>query len=376
MRVLGIAVSDRAVRYSQVVPVPGWGKRGIQRTQIVYVPPGYSGKPVPNAEVRLHLTYSRSKPAFLHDAVEWACALHEQEPFDLLVATDPMGSGLVGVQLKRRLGLPLLMEVHTHYFGHWAWVLERPYYLAYRALAPWLLRQADVVMVGSRAVGASLQPLGVPASRIQVSATPPRLCLLRQDAPAEERPFSNRLLYVGYLVRGKGLGTLLQALRLLLDSGRHPTLDLVGEGPERHRLERLVARLGLATRVTFHGHLPQNQLVQHYCACDVFVLPTRYEALGMVLVEAALCGAPVVASRVGGVPEAVCEDKTALLVPPDDPQALAAAIGRLLDDPALARAMGLAGQRWVAEHYDYEAMMDRRAEVLRRAALGARQALR
>ncbi|MHB0857152.1 MAG: glycosyltransferase family 4 protein [Anaerolineae bacterium] len=374
LRVLSIAVSDRAVRYSHVHPVPGWGKRGIHRTQIVYLPHDSQLRAAAGCETELHLVHARSKPAFLRDAVQLGCALHAQNPFDVVMAADPMGAGWVGLQLKRRLGLPLVIEVHTQYFGHLAWLFERPYYVGYRLLAPYLLRRADRVCTVSQAVADSLVSLGVPASRIRVAPTPLRTWLFGMDDVDVERPFRNRLLYVGYLVRGKGLATLLRAMRLLVDRGYDPQLDLVGEGPERRRLERLIAALGLRERVTFHGYTAQNQLAPHYRACDVFVLPTRYEAFGMVLVEAALCGAPVVASRVGGVPEAVRDGETALLVPPDDPSSLAAAIARLLDDPGRARAMGLAGFRWARKAFDYEAMMDRRADVVRWAVMGPGEA--
>jgi glycosyltransferase involved in cell wall biosynthesis len=154
------------------------------------------------------------------------------------------------------------------------------------------------------------------------------------------------------------LEILLQAVARLLSAGHHPILTLVGDGPARPGLEHLADRLGIQGRVNFVGYVPQHSLTPFYRDCDVFVLPTRYEGLGRVLVEAALAGAPVVTTAIGPTAEAVLPGETALLVPPNDPEALAAAIGTLLDRPELARSMGEKGQQFARKQFDYEKMMD------------------
>jgi len=97
------------------------------------------------------------------------------------------------------------------------------------------------------------------------------------------------------------------------------------------------------------------------------VLPTRYEGLGRVLVEAALAGAPIVTTTIGPPAEAVMPGKTALMVPPDDPKALAGAIGALLDQPRMAQAMGERGRQFARQQFDYEKMMDAVVALWRRA---------
>jgi glycosyltransferase involved in cell wall biosynthesis len=133
---------------------------------------------------------------------------------------------------------------------------------------------------------------------------------------------------------------------------------LVGDGPARPELEVLADRLGIRGRVNFVGHVPQPCLTPFYRNCDVFVMPTRYEGLGRVLVEAALAGAPIVTTAIGPTAEAVLPGETALLVPPNNPGALAEAIGTLLDQAELARSMGAKGQQFAREQFDYEKMMD------------------
>jgi glycosyltransferase involved in cell wall biosynthesis len=166
----------------------------------------------------------------------------------------------------------------------------------------------------------------------------------------------------------KGLFTLLDAFRLLIDAGNTPKLRLVGDGPLRPKLERRAIELGISDAVTFVGWVPRTSLTSYYRDCDVFVLPSLNEAFGKVLVEAALCSAPVVATRLGGIPEVVLDRKTGLLVPPNDAPGLAAAIARLFDDPGLARAMGEKGRQLARGRFDFEKMLDATVALWHRAA--------
>lgn len=278
-----------------------------------------------------------------------------------------MGSGLVGCFLKYRLNLPLLVKVHTQYFGHLQWVLERPYYPLYYTMAPFILAQADRVQAISQSVRRSLLPLGVAPDIIEVCPTPIRTHLIDSSPRPPELSFRQRLLNVGYLYRQKGLKVLLEAVALLVGSGHDPSLTLVGDGPERPGLERLAHRLRIRERVNFVGHVPQDSLAPFYRECDIFVLPTRYEGLGRVLVEAALAGVPIVTTSIGPTSEAVLPGKSALMVPPNDSKALAAAIGALLDQPRLAQAMGERGRQFARQQFDYEKMMDAVVALWRRA---------
>jgi glycosyltransferase involved in cell wall biosynthesis len=146
-----------------------------------------------------------------------------------------------------------------------------------------------------------------------------------------------------------------------------------GEGPERANLEDRVARLGLGNRVIFLG---QRDDVPHLLASsDLFVLPSLHEGLPLALLEAMALGLPVVASSIGGIREVVTDGKTGLLVPPGDPVALAGAIGRLFDDPELARRLSTAAQESVRERFSVEAMVHGVSDIYREV-LGSREDLR
>jgi len=176
---------------------------------------------------------------------------------------------------------------------------------------------------------------------------------------------------VSRLVARKGQDVLVAGWRHVLD--RHPTarLLLVGGGPLEASLRRSAARHGLGDSVVLTGPVAGEHLPAYYAAGDVFAMPCRtrragldVEGLGMVFLEAAACGRPVVAGTSGGAPEAVREGVTGHVVDPRSPAAVAATIADLLDDPDRARAMGAAGRAWVEERWSWTTIAATFADLL------------
>lgn len=174
-----------------------------------------------------------------------------------------------------------------------------------------------------------------------------------REGLAEDTPC---LLALAALVERKGIDVLLEAIARLDAHLPQPVLWIAGDGPERGALERRAGALGLAARVRFLGR--RDDAADLLAACDVFALPSRLEGLGVAALEAMAAGRPVLASAVGGLAEAVAHEKTGLLVPPDDPGALCAALARLLEDPALRKRLGDAGPARVRERYSAERMVE------------------
>jgi phosphatidylinositol alpha-1,6-mannosyltransferase len=176
---------------------------------------------------------------------------------------------------------------------------------------------------------------------------------------------------VSRLVARKGQDVLVAGWPQVL--ARHPDarLLLVGSGPAEASLRRGVAARGLQDSVVFTGAVPAADLPDHYAAGDVFAMPCRtrragldVEGLGMVFLEAAACGRPVVAGTSGGAPEAVQDGVTGHVVEPRSPQAVAAAVAGLLADPDRARAMGRAGRAWVERRWSWDSIARTFAELL------------
>jgi starch synthase len=146
-------------------------------------------------------------------------------------------------------------------------------------------------------------------------------------------------------------------------------LVLCASSPDTPELQaRLAAAVVGRPRIRWiNAMLPVDEVVQLYSHAAVFVCPSIYEPFGLINLEAMACSTPVVASRVGGIPEVVVDGETGLLVEPGDPAALAAALRRVLDDPARAARMGEAGRRRVEAHFSWDRIADRTLEVYQQA---------
>ncbi|WP_308200709.1 glycosyltransferase family 4 protein [Klenkia sp. PcliD-1-E] len=176
---------------------------------------------------------------------------------------------------------------------------------------------------------------------------------------------------VSRLVRRKGQDVLVEAWPRVL--ARHPgaRLLLVGGGPDEAHLRRRVQAVGVAGSVVLTGPVAPASLPEHYAAGDVFAMPCRtrrggldVEGLGMVYLEAAACGLPVVAGTSGGAPEAVRDGVTGHVVDPRSPAAVAAAVTGLLDDHARSAAMGAAGRAWVEQRWSWATIGGTFADLL------------
>jgi glycosyltransferase involved in cell wall biosynthesis len=160
-------------------------------------------------------------------------------------------------------------------------------------------------------------------------------------------------------VRWKGAEYAIAALAQLR-ADPAPVLVLAGDGPYRADLERRARDLGVADRVVFLGAWPHEAMLDLYPAVDL-VLGTSFvnETFGISLCEALACERPVIASDFGGFREVVRHDETGLLVPPQDPSALADAVDALLADPARRRTLALAGRQDVVARFSWPAVVER-----------------
>ncbi len=278
------------------------------------------------------------------------------------------------LRLKREFGQARVELVHLHtgratWLGglaaHWAGLAAITTRRQDRALAPSARtrlvygRLVRRVVAISPAVARRLEQGGVERARlftIPSSVDPASLrsrkarAEVRAELALEADAFV--VLTLAALVARKGVDVLLEACAQL---GAGCTLLVAGDGPERARLEARARALGLAGRVHFLGaRADKAELLE---ACDVFALASRAEGLGVAALEAMACARPVVASRVGGLAEAVLDGGTGLLVAAGDAAALAQALGRLRQDPALRARLGAAGPRRLQEGFAAEQMV-------------------
>jgi phosphatidyl-myo-inositol dimannoside synthase len=166
------------------------------------------------------------------------------------------------------------------------------------------------------------------------------------------------VLTVGRLVERKGHDTMLRALPRVIRQVPNVVYLIVGSGPYESRLRSLARELELEDNVVFCGHVPDDELVAYYHACDVFAmisreLPGDTEGFGIVFMEAAACAKPTVGGRSGGVPDAIVDGETGFLVAPTAPEQVADAIVRIGRDRSLARRLGEMGRVRVYDSFRY-----------------------
>ena len=204
-----------------------------------------------------------------------------------------------------------------------------------------------------------IEPGGLDPARVRVVPNGVDLERLRQHRPRNEvrreLGLTSGARVVGLVARldhwGKGHREFFAALSALKE--RYPIEALIiGGGRRAEEMRQLVADLGLAGRVHFLGQRPD--IPDLLSALDIFVLPSHSEGVSLALLEAMAAGLPVIATRVGGLPEVVTDGVNGLLMPPQDPEALAQALARLLDDPALAKELGENARRHVKENFSLE----------------------
>jgi glycosyltransferase involved in cell wall biosynthesis len=223
---------------------------------------------------------------------------------------------------------------------------------ALRRLRAWWVRRADRVIVHSQWMAGWVERWGVPALRLSV--IPNGVELPEALAPATlslSTPVT--IVTAARLTRWKGIDELIAVVAGQRDLG----LVVVGDGPERVRLEQAAREAGAADRVFFAGRRSREETLGIMASCDIFVLNSTWEGLPHAVLDAMVLGMPLIATAVGGVPEAVADGESGLLIPPSDPDALRGALERLIVSPA-ERARLAAGALRAAERFTISRVAD------------------
>ncbi len=307
-------------------------------------------------------------------ARELAAAKLAGQPYDLVQAHWVLPNGPPAALPAALFGTPLVVSLHGSdiYLSERHWALALTTAGTFRAAAVVTACSSDLrtraVALGARPASSCVIPYGVNPQ--QFRPDPVARALVRAELGlAEGVPL---VMGLGRLVAKKGFGVLLDAWPAVLRASPGAMLAIVGYGDLREALERQAAALGLGDSVRFPGQLERTRAAAYVAAADVFAMPiVRDGADGLpnVLLEAMGAGRPVVASRVAGVPDVIRDGVHGLMVPERDPAALAGAIVRLLDDPALAARLGAAARARVEHELTWERASER-FEAAFVAALG------
>ena len=306
----------------------------------------------PNTVHRLNLMripWLKPESAWMYmKLVTMALWLGVTRRFAAVHAIRVLPEGLAAWVVARLTRRPLVIYAHGEELTSWGRGSKYRFML-------FLLRRADVVVANSEFTRDVLMAMGVDDRRIRliypgvdVSRFRPGLRAADLRASLALGAQSFLLLSVGRLQRRKGFDQVIRALPGLIGEGFDVHYAIIGIGEDEVYLNGLISELGLLGRVHMLGHVPETDLPRWYNACDVFVMPNRdiggdTEGFGMVYIEAAACGKPAVAGRTGGTGSAVLDAVTGLRVDGERVDAIADAIGRLLQDASLRTRLGAAG---------------------------------
>jgi len=336
-------------------------RRGVHQTVVTTRPPGAPRAHAlgQHAEVRRHglpvpvarQLYAAPAAADVLRAARGADLLHAHLGEDLAVVP-------VALAAARASGVPLVLTIHCslrHTYAPTRRLRSQALARLGGALELRGARAARGVIVLTPRLRDRLTGDGVEGDRIAVVpsgvASAEWATDGRDPLDGTGRP---RVVFVGRLARQKGVTTLVEAAARLRTAGVR--VVLVGDGPERRAVEALIDRHALHDRVTLTGFMPHRDVPAVLRGADVVVLPSVYEELGSVLVEAMKAGAAIVASDTGGIPDAVGD--AAMLVAPGDPSALAAAIDGLLAEPLRAEVLR-ARARQRSARFDWDRLAGR-----------------
>lgn len=291
-----------------------------------------------------------------------------------LVHSHGYKSDIYAYLANRRTGTPLLATSHL-------WTRQTAAVRFYEFLDARVLRSFHGVVAVSDRIASELCRAGVPHSKIKIIDNGIDLAPFDSAAPrlASELNKGSRLLIgtVGRLVAQKGMTFFLSAAQQLLKEFPGLLFAIVGDGPDRARLEQMTQDLGIDKKVRFTG--ARNDMPSVYASLDVFALASIGEGLPMALLEAMASGTPVVATEVGAVPKVVLPGKSGMLVRPGDAGELAQAIACLVRDPGLRERLAQNARQQVREQFSsqvmtqnycrlYDELVEKRTEALETAS--------
>ena len=324
-----------------------------------------SAQPLPayrSAHVTAQATESRGYLHYLRDGYRLALEFHRRQPVDLITSQDPFLTALIGLRLRRRLGVPLIVQVNSPIVDNPYFSRERLHNRVLQRLARWTLRQADGVRVLSEGERQACHRHGVAPERVHVAYIPTDVSRFGTPVAGDRLAFWRERLriapnapvavWVGRPEQAfKDVPTLIQAFARVHQQVPEARLVLVGEITSDKVPARL-ASLGLSDAVCLPGAVPHTELAALYQLATVYVHSSYYEGLGLVMVEASAAGLPVISTDTDGAREIVVQGKTGRLVPVGDAEALGDELIDMFRHPERARTMGAQARDHVAARFN------------------------
>jgi glycosyltransferase involved in cell wall biosynthesis len=289
--------------------------------------------------------------------------MHAHHSFDLIHAHTALPCGAAALSLSKRIGLPFVVTVHglDAYFaeqtgpriGKWCERISKQVY-----------ESASKVICISEKVRERVTEIAHARTTVVYNGVDPTLF-----APSAENQSSPFVLSVGNLIPIKGHASLLRAFSRISPSAPTWSLEIIGEGPQRGELEGLASNLRITDRVRFRGREDRDEVAVAMQRCSIFALPSIYEALGCVYLEAMACGKPAIGCRDQGIDEIVQHGRNGLLVSPGCESGLADALAMLSENEELRRRIGSGARQTVLSRHTLAHQATQLAQIYQECVL-------
>lgn len=291
-------------------------------------------------------------------------ALNREVGFDLLHQFHLFALGGIAILSKKLFKKPLL----TSLMGWDTYNQSKPVPKFLNFYLSWIMNNSDIVISPSFSLAekAKIQgckkpikiiPHGVDIRRFKETT----LLRLRNNLGINRDDLV--VLSVQRLHPTKKLESLIKSISYVVNKRANVKFIIIGTGPERKKLEVLTRKLKMEDYIVFLGEVNNTELPEYYAMADIFVLHSLYESLGIVLLEAMASGKPIISTSVGAIPEVVEEGKTGILVPPENPKALAKGILELVNNKKLRQKMGKEGRKRAEKKYDWDKIINEYCQI-------------
>ncbi len=276
--------------------------------------------------------------------------------------------------LKHAYRIPMVATVHATEYGRHQGHLPGPMNKLIHQIEWWLTFESSRTICCSQYMVDQITNIfELPADKVDVIPNGIDFESFRQDVNIElyrrkyVPPGDKMVFFVGRLVYEKGVQTVLEAMPLILSKIPNLTFVVAGSGPHLNQLKAMVEAFGLEGRVKFPGHMDTDALCAFYKSADLTVVPSLYEPFGMVVLESMAMGTPTIVADTGGLSEIVVHEETGLKFEPGNPDSLADAMLRILQDDGLADQLTRDAVAYMGDSYNWDQITARTLDVYRKA---------
>ncbi|NMC51537.1 glycosyltransferase family 4 protein [Candidatus Kuenenbacteria bacterium] len=310
--------------------------------------------------VSAYPTNSYSFLFFIKNAVALAKELFSLDKYDLIVCQDPFLTGLTGYLLKKKYNARLLVDFHGDFWKNHYWLWEKIWRLPLLALSKIVVKKADALRTVSGGIKKKIIQSGFKKIPIKVLPTPVNLEHFKtpdlQTASSIRQVYPDKkiILWTGRMTPEKNLPFLVSCFKKIINNYPNVVLLLIGDGPEKNKITQQIKSMALDPSVKLLGQINYTQLLNYFHAADIFVLPSRHESFGKVLLEAGASGKPSVASATTGTKEIIIEGETGFLFPVNKTKKFVEKTLVLLNDENLAHRIGANAYQHIWTKYNYE----------------------